>query len=187
MIKSVNYIKYLKQRWWLSKCHVKCCSASKPCLALCDPRNCSMPGFPSFTISQTLLKLRFLSQWCHPTTSSSVTLFSSCPQSLSASGSFPMNWLFSSGGQNTGVSASASVLPVSIQSLFLLGLTGLISLLFKGLSRVFSITTIQKHHFFITLCLIFRLNCYGTIPHFKKDLKTPSNSKTGSDCDQSQL
>ena len=130
---------------------------------------------------------RPLSWWCYPTISSSVSLFSSCPQSFPASGSFPMNWLFSLGGQNTGVWASASALPVSIQSLFLLGLTGLISLLFKGLSRVFSITTIQKHNFFFTLWLVFWLSCYGTIPHFKKDLKAPSNSKTGSDCGQSQL
>jgi len=68
------------------------------------------------------------SQWCHPTISSSVIPFSSCLQSFPASGSFPMNWLFISGGQSTGVSASASVLPVSIQDWFPLGLTSLISL-----------------------------------------------------------
>ena len=87
-----------------------------------------------------------LSQWCHQTNSSSVTHFSSCPQSFPAAGSFPVSWLFTSGGLSTG--ASASVLPMNIQSWFPLGLTGLISLLSKGLSRVFSTTTIQKHQFF---------------------------------------
>ena len=77
-----------------------------------------------------------LSQWCHPTISSSVTLFSSCLQSFSASGSFPMSQLFTSGGQSIGASVSISVLPGNIQGWFSLGLTGLISLLSKGFSRV---------------------------------------------------
>ena len=89
-----------------------------------------------------------LSQWCHPTISSSVTSFSSCPQSFPASGSFPMNQLFTSGGQSTG--ASASVFPVNIHYLFPLELTDLISLLSKELSRVFPSTTVQKHQFFGT-------------------------------------
>ena len=76
------------------------------------------------------------SQWCHPTISSSVTLFSSCLQSFSASGSFPMSQLFTSGGQSIGASVSISVLPGNIQGWFSLGLTGLISLLSKGFSRV---------------------------------------------------
>ena len=76
---------------------------------------------------------------CHP--------FSSCLQSFPASGSFPMSWLFASGGQNTGVSASASVLPMNIQDWFPLGWTGWISLQSKGFSRVFSNTTVQKHQF----------------------------------------
>ena len=84
------------------------------------------------------------SQWCHPTISSSVVPFSSCLQSFPASGSFPMSQFFASGGQSTGVSASASVLPVNIQDWFPLGLTGWISLQSKGLSRVFSNTTVQK-------------------------------------------
>ena len=88
-----------------------------------------------------------LSRWCHPTISSSVTPFSSCPQSFPASGSFPMNQLFPSGGQSTGASASTSVLPINIQGWFPLGWTGWISLPFKGLSRVFSSTTVWKHHF----------------------------------------
>ena len=89
-----------------------------------------------------------LSRWCHPAISSSVVPFSSCPQSLPASGSFPMSQLFSWGGQSIGVSASASVLPMNIQDWSPFGWTGLISLLSKGLSRVFSNTTVQKHQFF---------------------------------------
>ena len=89
-----------------------------------------------------------LSWWCHPTISSSVTPFSSCLQSFPASGSFLMSLLFTSGGQTTGVSASASVLLMNIQDWFPLGWTGWISLLSKGLSRVFSNTTIQKHQLF---------------------------------------
>ena len=89
-----------------------------------------------------------LSQWCHPTISSSVDPFSSCLQSFPASGSFQMSQLFTSGGQSIGVSASASVLPVNIQDWFPLGLTGWISLRSKGLSRVFSNTTVWKHTFF---------------------------------------
>ena len=83
-----------------------------------------------------------LSWWCHPTISSSIIPFSSCPQSFPASGSFQMSQLFTSGGQSIGVSASASVLSMSIQDLFPLGWTGWISLQSKGLSRVFSNTTI---------------------------------------------
>ena len=87
-----------------------------------------------------------LSWWCHPTISSSVILFSSCLQSFSASGSFPMSQLIASDDHSIG--ASASGLPVNIQSCFPLGLTGWISLLSQGLSRVFSSTIIQKHQFF---------------------------------------
>ena len=89
-----------------------------------------------------------LSWWCHPTTSSSVIPFSSYPQSFPASGSFQMSQLFVSGGQSIGVSASASVLPMNIQDWFPLGWTGWISLPSKGLSRVLSYTTVQKHQFF---------------------------------------
>ena len=91
-----------------------------------------------------------LSQWCHPAISSSVIPFSSCPQSLPASGSFPMNWLFASGDQSIAASASASVFPMNIQGWFPLGWTGWISLQSKGFSRVFSNTTVQKHQFFGT-------------------------------------
>ena len=89
-----------------------------------------------------------LSQWCHPTISSSVIPFSSHLQSFPASGSFQMSQFFTSGGQSIGVSASASVLPINIQDWFSLGWTGWISLQSKGLSRVFSSTAIQKHQFF---------------------------------------
>ena len=88
------------------------------------------------------------SQWCHPSISSSVFPFSSYLQSFPASESFPMSWLFSSGGQSIGPSASTSVLPMNMQGWFPLGLTGLISLLSKGLTRVFSSTTFWKHQFF---------------------------------------
>ena len=89
-----------------------------------------------------------LSRWCHPAISSSGVPFSSCPQSLPASGSFPVNQLFTWGGQSIGVSASASVLPMNTQDWSPLGWTGWISLQSKELSRVFSNTTVQKHQFF---------------------------------------
>ena len=94
------------------------------------------------------LNPRPLSWWCHPTISSSVVPFSSCPQSFPASGSFPMSQLFASGGQSIGVSASTSVLPMNTQDWSPLGWTGWISLQSKGLSRVFSNTTVQEHQFF---------------------------------------
>ena len=90
------------------------------------------------------------SRWCHPTISSSVIPFSSCPQSFPASESFQMNQLFASGGQSIGISASTSVLLMNTQDWSPLGWTGWISLQSKGLSRVFSKTTIQKHQFFGT-------------------------------------
>ena len=90
-----------------------------------------------------------LSRWWHPTISSSVIPFS-CLQSFPASGSFPLSQFFASGGQSIGVSASVSVLPMNIQDWFHLGRTGWISLQSKGLSRVFSNTTVQKHQFFAT-------------------------------------
>ena len=89
-----------------------------------------------------------LSQWCHPTISSSVIPFSSCPQSFPSSGSFPMSQLFASGGQSTGVSASTAILPMNTQDWSPLGWTGWISLQSKGPSTVFSNTTVQKRQFF---------------------------------------
>ena len=91
-----------------------------------------------------------LSRWYHPTISSSVVLFSSCPQSFPTSGSFQMSQLFASGGQSIGVSASTSVLPMNTQDWSPLGWTGWISLQSKRLSRVFSNTTVQKRQFFRT-------------------------------------
>ena len=91
-----------------------------------------------------------LSQWCHPAISSSVIPFSSCPQSLPALGSFPMSQLFAWGGQSIGVSALASFLPMNTQDWSSLEWTGWISLQSKGLSRVFSNNTVQKHQFFST-------------------------------------
>ena len=88
------------------------------------------------------------SRWCHPAISSSVVPFCACPQSLPASGSFPMSQLFKSDGQSIGVSASASVLPVNTQDWSPLRWTGWISLQFKGLSRVFSNTIAQEHQIF---------------------------------------
>ena len=100
-------------------------------------------------------------RWCHPAISSSVVPFSSWPQSLPASGSFPMCQLFTWGGQSIGISASASVLPMNTQDWFPLGWTGWISLQSKGLSRVFSNTTVQKHQFFWNLWERAREGWYG--------------------------
>ena len=100
-----------------------------------------------------------LSWWCHPTISSSVVPFSFSPQSFPGSESFPMSQFFTSGGQSIGVSASASVLPMNIQDWFPLGGSGWISLQSKGLSRVFSNTTVQKHQFSVFSFLILQLSC----------------------------
>ena len=115
-----------------------CFSVAKSCPTLCNPMDSSMSVFPVFHYLRVCSNSCPLSRWCHPTISSSVTPFPPCPQSFPASGSFPMNWLFISGAWSFGASASTSVLPMSIQGWFLLGLTGLVSLLSKGLSRVFS-------------------------------------------------
>ena len=111
----------------------------------------------SFTISRVYSRSYPLSQWCLPTISSSVTPFSSCPQSFQASGSFPRSQLFASDGLSIGALTSASVLSVNIQGWFPLGLTDLISLQFRGLSRVFSSTTAWKHQFFDLFSLFFLL------------------------------
>ena len=109
----------------------------------------SRPPCPSPT-PRVYSNLYPLSRWCHSAISSSVIPFSSCPQSLPASGSFPVSQLFAWGGQSTGVSALASVLPMNTQDWSPSGWTGWISLQSKGLSRVFSNTTVQKHQFFST-------------------------------------
>ena len=103
-----------------------------------------------------------LKQCCHPTISSSVTLFSFRLQSFPASGAFPMSPLFASGDQSVGASTLISVLLMNIQSSFLLVLIGLMSLLSKGLSRVFSSTTVQKHQFFSALPFLWSSSHIGT-------------------------
>ena len=102
-----------------------------------------------------------LSQWCHPTISSSVIPFSFCPQSFQTSGTFPMSHLFASDDQDMGASASTSVLPMSIQGWFPLRLIHLISWLTKGLSGVFSSTTVWRHQFHIVY-LIVAVNQQGS-------------------------
>ena len=127
-----------------------CCSVAQSCLILCDPMDRSMPGFPVFhhllELAQTHVhQVDDVIQQSHPLSSPSI---SSCLQYFPASGSFPLSWLFASGGQCIGASTSASVLPINIRGLFPFGLTGLISLLSKGLSSIFSNTTVWKHQFF---------------------------------------
>ena len=128
------------------------CSVQFSCLVMCNslrPHGLqhARPPCP-WPTPRVYSKSCPLSQWCHPTISSSVTPFSSCLQSFPALGSFLMSQLFTSCSQSIGVSASAWVLPMNIQDLSPLGWTGWISLLSKGLSRVFSNTTVQKHQFF---------------------------------------
>ena len=110
------------------------------------PWTAAHQAFLSITNSQSPHKPIPLSQWCHPTTSSSVVPFSSCLQSFPVSGSFPMGQFFTLGGQS--ISASASLLLMNIQGWFHLGLIGWISLQSKGISRLFSNTTVEKHQFF---------------------------------------
>ena len=116
-----------------------------------NPVNCIIPGLPVPHHLPDLPKFMSTAWWCYPPISSSVALFCFCLQPFPASGSFPKIWLFASGNQSTGASASASVLPMSIQSWFHLGLIDFIFLLPKRLSKVFSSTTVQKHQFLSTL------------------------------------
>ena len=123
-------------------------SVAQSCPTLCNPMNHSTPGLPVHSPTPEVYSDSCpSSQWCHPAISSSVIRFSSCPQSLPASESFPMSQLFAWGGQRTRVSALASFLPKKSQG-WSSELTGWISLQSKGLSRVFSNTTVQKHQFF---------------------------------------
>ena len=127
-----------------------CCSVIKLCLTLRTNgiQHTRLPcPSPSPRVCSNSCAL---SQWCHPTISFSVIPFSSCLQSFPASGSFSVNWLFTSGGHRVGASALASVLPMNMQGWFSLRLTGLNSLQSTGLSRVFSNTTVQRHQFFST-------------------------------------
>ena len=129
-----------------------CCSVAKSCPTLCNSMDCSPPGFPvpHYLLDFAQVHVQWMGDAIQP---SHPLLFplASCPQSFPASGSFPISQLFASSGQSTGASASASVLPMNVQGLFPLGLTGLISLLPKGLSRVFSSTTVWQHQFFSAL------------------------------------
>ena len=122
------------------------CSVAKSCLTL-QPYELHHTRLPCPSLSpRVCLSSCPLSQWCHLIISSSVACFSPCPQSFIASRCFPMSRFFASSGQS--IRASATVLAMNIQDWFPLGLNGLISLLSKGLSRIFSSTTIWKHHFF---------------------------------------
>ena len=135
-------------KYCLIKASVNQSVQSLSCIRLfATPRIAAHQASLSITNSRSLLNPMSIEWWWHPTISSSVVPFSSCPQSLPASGSFPMSQLFTWGGQSIGVSASASALPMNTQDLSALGWTGWI-LQSKGLSRLFSNTTVQKHQFF---------------------------------------
>ena len=124
-----------------------CCSFTQSCLTLCDPHGLQHTRLPCPSPSPRACSNSCpLSRWCHPTILSSVIPFSSCLQSFPESRSFLMSWFFTSGGQST--RASASILPMNIQGWFPLGLTGWVSLQSKGLSRVFSSTTDQRHQYY---------------------------------------
>ena len=121
---------------------------AQSCPTLCDPMDCSRPGLPVHHQLPEFTQTHVHRVSDGITISSSVVPFSSCLQSFPASGSFLMSQFFTSGAQSIGVSPSTSILPMNIQDWFPLGWTGRISLQSKGLSRVFSNTTVQKHQFF---------------------------------------
>ena len=130
------YLNHLyAQSLTLSLAHSCCCSVTRSCPTLCDPKDCSIPGFPVFHHLKELAQIHV--HWVNTAIQPSRPQLSLSPPafSLSQSGSFLMSQLLASGGQSIGASASASVLPMNIQDWFPLGLTGLISLLSKGLSR----------------------------------------------------
>ena len=137
--------------------HRSCCycSVAKSCPILCNSLDCSAPGSSVLHEPPVFSDSCPLSWWCYLTISSSVAPFSFCLQSFPASGSLPTSWLFASGGQS--IRVLATVLPMNIQVWFPLGLTGLISLQSKGLSRVFSSTT-------ISLFVLFRPSNYWMRP-----------------------
>ena len=148
MVGLPSFYNHLTESFTIKVC-VQFSSAAQSCPTLCDPMNHSTPGLPvhhqlpEFTQTH-VLQVGDAIQPSHPLLSP----FSSCPQFLQVSGSFPVSQLFTWGGQIIGISASASVLPMNIQDWFPLGWTSWISLQSKGLSRVFSNTTVQKHQFF---------------------------------------
>ena len=123
-------------------------SVTKSCPTLCDLMDCRAPDLLVYHQPGVYWNGGPLNRWCYPTISSSAIPFSSCLQSFPASGSFPKTQFYPSGGQSIGVSASTLVLSMNIQDQFPLGWTGWLSLQSKGLSRVFSNTTVQKRQFF---------------------------------------
>ena len=125
-----------------SHCH---CSVTQSYPVLCDPIGSGTPAFPVLHYLPELAQTHVHWFMLPP---NHATALSSCPQSFPASVSFQMSHLFASGGRSTGASASVSVFPINTQDWFPLGLTGLISLLSKGLSRIFLSTTVQTHQFF---------------------------------------
>ena len=145
-------------KWNIQKTKIMAAAATaakslQSCPTLCDPMNCSTPGLPVHHQLLEFTQTHVHSRWCHPAISSSVIPFSFCLQSFPASRSFQTSQFFTSGGENIGISALTSVLPMNIHDLFPLGWTGWISLQSKGLSRVFSNTTVQNHQFFSTQLL----------------------------------
>ena len=141
----------VRKRHKLDRKHVAgFCSAGHSCPTLCNPMDCSMPDFPVHHQLPELVQIHI--NWVGDAIQPSRPLSSPSPPafSLFQHRSFPMSQLFTSGGQSVGASALALVLPMNIQDWFPLGLTGLISLLYKELSRIFSNTTVQKHQFFGT-------------------------------------
>ena len=144
------YYLYIKKTHMLLRENSQFNSVTQLCPTLCDPMDCSTPGFLVHhqLLPKTCSNSCPLSRWCHPTTSSSVVPFSSCLQCFPVSESSLGSHFFPSGGQRIGVSASASVLPMNIQDWFPLGWTGWLSLQSKGLTTGFSSTTVQKHQFF---------------------------------------
>ena len=149
--KYTTYDCFVKTKCMRFKTHIRSDqirSVAQLCPTLCNLMNAARQASLSITNSRVHPDSRPSSQWCHPAISSSVVPLSSCPKSLPASESFPMSQLFICGGQSTGVSALASVLPKKSQGWSPSQWTGWISLQSKGLSRVFSNTTVQRHQFF---------------------------------------
>ena len=151
VVESESWIKLsFKTQFHIRELSLYCYYFAKLCLTLLTPWTAAHQDSLSSLSPKVCSNSCSLSQRCHPAILSSVIPFSSCLQSFPASGSFPMSQLFAWGGQSIGVAASTSVLPMNIQDWSPLGWTGWISLQSKGLSRVFSNTTVQKHQFFGT-------------------------------------
>ena len=147
-IKALLFMSVCRQEYWsgINTVEYLLLLFSYSVATLCNSMDCSTPGLSVLHFLVEFPQIHV--QWCHPVILSSVTPFSSCPKSFPASWSFSMSQIFASSGQIIGASVSASVLLVSIQGLFPLGLTGLISLLPRGLSRIFSSNTIWKLKYF---------------------------------------